>query len=1229
MNILKLKHYILVLFSLLIGLFLQAQTENPLWHGITREMRYQPDGSAFVITNGTHRFNRALYGTNTAFRVEAGDQPEFALYLPGMGGNLRLGLVQDNTSKWLTEAKTIEARYEAGSMSYKIADPLLGIGNLVLKVLALSDCDGMIVKLSGVNIPSNLKLFLAFGGATGKKFSRDGDLGADPESVFDLNPEYGIDNEFERMPNSFNLFFGAELGRLTNENYKANNEPSKLEVEQSRLQNKKRLFALFPENTEIKITDARQQQSPIDCFNAIISATPIATGMLALSPGKDFYLVILNPDTRKNPVYSELPVLFEKADAARKQVAERIKIETPDPYINAVGASIATAADAVWDGKSFLHGAIAWRMPLNGWRGAYAADWLGWHDRAKTHFKGYFEAQYTEPASGPSVPDPETHLARQKEEVGTALFTNGYISRSPGKINKPHHYDMNLVFIDQLLWHFRWTGDLDFLRKSWPVLERHLAWEKRNFDANNDGLYDAYSCICASDALEYSGGGVTHSTAYNFRANTMAAELAVLIGKDPKPYQTEADKIKKAVDKQLWLPSKGWFAENKDLLGLQLVHPSAALWTVYHAIDAGLADPFQAYQTTKYVDSSIPHIPIRANGMPEGDYYTLSTTNWMPYTWSINNVASGEVLSTALAYWQAGRSDEAFKLTRSTFLDFMFLGTSPGNFGQLSFYDAFRGELYRDFADGIGVASRVFVEGLFGVSPDLINKTLTIRPGWPSDWPFANIETPDLKIRFTREEQRDIYKIDSYFPKPLSLKLLVKSELDAVHSVKINGEDCEWEFNASAIGSPELEITAPQDSSFEVVIIWTGSPLKKISSETFYASGETLNLQMNEAIIKDFYDPQQIFKSFNVGEHSIRAELQGELGERTVFVKLAQRQVKWWQPLSFELRKPFDLIYDKEQVQNGLQFSIRNNTETTKDCEVSVNGFTKKIKIQARSTSSGIKVRREFLVPGSNAVKIQVGTEVYFEKAINWNISPVSKAIYDLVDLSGRFNDRITNIFREQYLSPRSPSPTLSIPVQGIGDWCSYQETVVIDDSGLRRLAGNMNQISTPQGIPFFTSGKEVPNILFTSMWDNYPESFGLKLTGKASHIYFLMAGSGHHMQSRMTNGVVTVEYLDCTKEVLPLINPDTWWPIEQDYYEDDYAFRVDGVRPLRLYLKTGEWHLDSYDVWSKNSTRKIDGGAASVLDLPLNPEKELKQMTLETRTNDVVIGLISVTLVR
>jgi hypothetical protein len=1206
--------------------FLYAQE---LWHNRPREMRYHPDGDDFVITNGTHRFNRALYGTNTAFRVETGDLPEFALYLPGMGGTLRLGLLTGETSKWLTELKTIEARYQAGSMNYLITDPMLGEGRLHLQVLALSDGEGMIIKLTADKLESGHDFFWAFGGATGKKFSRDGDLGADPESSFDLKPEYCADNEFVLQPNSFTLFFGSGRDRSLNEIYENNYKPSKEELEQTRLKEKKRLWGLFPENSDSKISDASLQKNPIECFDGSKSSSPIVSGKVSLSSGKPIYLLIQNPDTRQKPIYAELPLLFEKADLARKKLAGRVKFQTPDPYINAVGSAISTAADAVWDGQSFQHGSIAWRMPLNGWRGAYAADWLGWHDRAKTHFDGYFKAQYTEPSSGASAPDPATNLARQKEEVGTALFTDGYISRSPGKINKPHHYDMNLVFIDQLLWHFKWTGDLDYLRKSWPVLERHLAWEKRNFDGDKDGLYDAYCCIWASDALQYSGGGVTHSSAYNFRANKMAAELAVLIGKDPNPYLAEADKIKKAVMKFLWLPEKGWFAENKDLLGNKLVHPSAALWTVYHAIDEGLADPFRAYQTTKYVDYSIPHIPIRAKGMPAGDFYTLSTTNWMPYSWSINNVASGEVLHTALAYWQTGRSEEAFKLAKSTFLDYMFLGSSPGNFGQLSFYDAYRGELYRDFADAIGMSSRVLIEGLFGVNPDLLNKTLTVRPGWPGDWPFAAMETPDLKIQFKRNGLKDSYQIDSNFPKELRIKLQVKARLDAVKSAKINGKEVSWKLIASAIEIPELEIITTYGKSFIIEIDWLGNPLENFSTELFYAKGEMLNLNLKSAEIIKVFDPQQIFDAVQMEKQALHAKLKGELGGRTAFIQLKQGEMSWWQPVSFEIRKPVEVIYQKKQAQNSLIFSIRNNADKRIEVSVKVNGFTGDAVIPARANSQDIVVKAEYLVPGSNVVRIKSGTQIFTDKIINWNLSSLPDSKYETIDLSGKFNERITNIFKEQYFSPRSPYPTLAIPVQGIGDWCSFKETEVIDDAGLRKLAGNLNLIQSPFGIPFAIPGSDGSNILFTSKWDNYPDFVSLKLSGKASHLYLLMAGSGHHMQSRMTNGIVKIEYKDGTKDELPLISPDNWWPVEQDFYEDGYAFHVDAVRPPRLYLLTGEWHLDSYEIWSKNKPRKIKGGAASLLDLPLNPLKELKALTLETRTNDVVIGVMAMTLKR
>lgn len=370
---------------------------------------------------------------------------------------------------------------------------------------------------------------------------------------------------------------------------------------------------------------------PADSFEA-----PLQPQQLQSFPAQidgTLYILLDNQELRTLTT-AEGETLFKKAEAARSETASRIRIETPAPYFNTLGGTLAMAADGIWDGEVWLHDAIGWRMPLSGWRAAYTGDVLGWHDRARTHFNAYAASQVTEvPNTFPHpAQDSALHLARSVKKWGTPQYSNGYICRNPHRNNQMHHYDMNLCYIDELLWHFKWTGDLDYARQMWPVITRHLAWEKLNYDPDNDGLYDAYACIWASDALYYNSGAVTHSSAYNYRANKTAAQLAEKIGEDPTPYRNEAEKILKAMNERLWLPGKGHWAEYQDFMGHKRVHESAAVWTIYHAIDSETANPFQAYQATRYVDTAIPHIPVTAHGLKENGYATIATTNWLPYS---------------------------------------------------------------------------------------------------------------------------------------------------------------------------------------------------------------------------------------------------------------------------------------------------------------------------------------------------------------------------------------------------------------------------------------------------------------------------------------------------------------------------------------------------------------------------------------------------------------------
>ena len=132
-----------------------------------------------------------------------------------------------------------------------------------------------------------------------------------------------------------------------------------------------------------------------------------------------------------------------------------------------------------------------------------------------------------------------------------------------------------------------------------------------------------------------------------------------------------------------------------------------------------------------------------------------------------------------------------------------------------------------------------------------------------------------------------------------------------------------------------------------------------------------------------------------------------------------------------------------------------------------------------------------------------------------------------------------------------------------------------------------------------------------------------MPLCGRASHAHVLMAGSTNHMQSRIDNGEIVVAYADGTSTRFPLRNPSTWWPIDQDYLTDAYQFPLRTVRPTRVDLKTGQVRMPT------SQGGVIEGGAATALDFPLETDRRLRSLTVRTLANDVVIGLMAVTLAR
>src|SRR5262245_55473854 len=141
-----------IAFSLLV---LSAAYADPNFIGKTdRPLRYHPEGTDVVIENGPEFFNRPLYIRNSAMRVDAGDRPQFSLYLAGRGGNFRPGVRVGEKAKWLDQAEKIVARYRPAEMLYEIRDPVLGQGQIALHLLTLADADGYILRFEPHDLPA-------------------------------------------------------------------------------------------------------------------------------------------------------------------------------------------------------------------------------------------------------------------------------------------------------------------------------------------------------------------------------------------------------------------------------------------------------------------------------------------------------------------------------------------------------------------------------------------------------------------------------------------------------------------------------------------------------------------------------------------------------------------------------------------------------------------------------------------------------------------------------------------------------------------------------------------------------------------------------------------------------------------------------------------------------------------------------------------------------------------
>src|SRR6185312_2987036 len=152
----------------------------------------------------------------------------------------------------------------------------------------------------------------------------------------------------------------------------------------------------FPSGAKLSMADAKDWNEGWEILRgSAADKFPILTGSVGLEE-RSCYIGIhrVLPDEHL-PIQQSPDGAFAGRSRQLANLASSVRFTTPDPYIDASIAALTIAADALWDARQqcVMHGAVAWRNPLAGWRGPYALDALGNHQRMKQQVRHWIAKQ--------------------------------------------------------------------------------------------------------------------------------------------------------------------------------------------------------------------------------------------------------------------------------------------------------------------------------------------------------------------------------------------------------------------------------------------------------------------------------------------------------------------------------------------------------------------------------------------------------------------------------------------------------------------------------------------------------------------------------------------------------------------------------------------------------------------------------------------------------------------
>jgi hypothetical protein len=410
----------------------------------------------------------------------------------------------------------------------------------------------------------------------------------------------------------------------------------------------------------------------------------------------------------------------------------------------------------------------------------------------------------------------------------------------------------------------------------------------------------------------------------------------------------------------------------------------------------------------------------------------------------------------------------------------------------------------------------------------------------------------------------NMLRCDVRLQRPAAMDVRLLIVAHRVTSVQVNGQPVTWTA-MPGFGQSIVRLTLPTSKTAHIELSFA-EPLAPSLTTTLDAdAGQQIEWKPQPGRLMAIEDPQEVLASAVLQDGRITGRVNQSAGHHMVFGRVRVGELEQWQML--------------------------------------------RLNVTDREAEAAAAARRVDAIP----------------KGVRW----------DCLDISKAFNGDIRTIFQQQYLSPRPPTCSVRIGSDGYAPWTFYYWGYKTPTIGLEQVAkfmaeappagttsspGRSGRMTLPQGVPFYWAG-ENRNVAFTSLWDNWPSLVSIPVRKQGDTVWFLVCGSSNPMQCRIANAELRMRYADGLVEKLELVHPINYWtlcPIAASPTgpgqpsREDYSYARDGFcLPKR----------------PPDTVSLGQNCRANLLSWRLRPGVSLESVTLETLSQEVVVGLMGVTL--